>query len=154
MEYFKFNIDEMNQQQVFCEYREIKNGEKGPKISRAFPLDLLGQQEPKVLEMVKGEITGIYYEKRGTTQVKETNYLDHNESIEDEEVEWIEEFVKKVCVHEAYDELLKPPTVDQQVEDFIKEFFEDEEDEPLEQKDFLAEFFAELESEEENDSQE
>ena len=53
-----------------------------------------------------------------------------------------------MCVHEAYDELLKPPTVDQQVEDFIKEFFEDEEEEPLEQKDFLAEFFAELEEEE------
>ena len=30
----------------------------------------------------------------------------------------------------------------------LKEFFEDEEDEPLEQKDFLAEFFAELEDEE------
>ena len=42
---------------------------------------------------------------------------------------------------------MKPPTVDQQVEDFIKEFFEDDEEEPLEQKDFLAEFFAELEEE-------
>ena len=29
MEYIKFNIDEMIQQQVFCEYREIKDGEKG-----------------------------------------------------------------------------------------------------------------------------
>ena len=48
---------------------------------------------------------------------------------------------------EEWDELLKPPTVDQQVEDFIKEFFEDDEEEPLEQKDFLAEFFAELEEE-------
>ena len=154
MEYIKFNIDEMNQQQVFCEFREINDGKKSPKIARAFPLELLGQQEPKVLEMVAGEIIGVYYEKRGNTQVKEINYLDHSESIEDEEVEWIEEFVKKVCIHEIYDELLKPPTVDQQVEDFIKEFFEDEEDEPLEQKDFLAEFFAELESEDENDSKE
>ena len=148
MEYIKFNIDEMNQQQVFCEYREIKDGEKGPMITRAFPLDVLGEQEPKILDMVSGEIIGIYYEKRGSIQVKETNYLDHSNSIEDDEIEWIEEFVKKVCVHEVYDELLKPPTVDQQVEDFIKEFFEDEEDEPLEQKDFLAEFFAELEDEE------
>jgi hypothetical protein len=44
--------------------------------------------------------------------------------------------------------LIAPPTIDQQVEDFIKEFFEDEEfenEKPLEQKDFLAEFFAELE---------
>lgn len=148
MEYIKFNIDEMNQQQVFCEYREFKDGEKGPMISRAFPLDVLGEQEPKILEMVSGEIIGIYYEKRGSAKVKETNYLDHVEVIEDDLIEWIEEFVKKVCIHEVYDELLKPPTVDQQVEDFIKEFFEDEEDEPLEQKDFLAEFFAELEDEE------
>ena len=148
MEYIKFNIDEMNQQKVFCEYRNFSEGEKGPMITRAFPLDILGEQEPKVLEMVSGEIIGVYYEKRGSNQIKETNYLDHRESIEDGEVEWIEEFVKKVCIQEAYDELLKPPTVDQQVEDFIKEFFEDEEDEPLEQKDFLAEFFAELEDEE------
>ena len=154
MEYIKFNIDEMNQQQVFCEYREFKDGEKGPMITRAFPLEVLGEQEPKILEMVSGEIIGVYYEKRGSIQVKETKYLEYSDTIEEEEVEWIEEFVKKVCVHEAYDELLKPPTVDQQVEDFIKEFFEDEEEEPLEQKDFLAEFFAELESEDEKDSKE
>ena len=53
-----------------------------------------------------------------------------------------------------YDEILRPPTVDEQVEDFIKEFFENEEEEPLEQKDFLAEFFAELESEDEETSKE
>ena len=49
-----------------------------------------------------------------------------------------------------WDELLKPPTVDQQVEDFIKEFFDEEEkdEKPLEKKDFLAEFFQELEDEE------
>ena len=150
MEYIKFNIDEMNQHQVFCEYREFKDGKKGPMLTRTFPLDVLGEQEPKILEMVSGEIIGIYYEKRGSIQVKETNYLEHSNSIEDEEIEWIEEFVKKVCIQEVYDELLKPPTVDQQVEDFIKEFFEDEEDEPLEQKDFLAEFFAELEDEDDS----
>ena len=48
------------------------------------------------------------------------------------------EFVIRACVQEEWDELLKPPTVDQQVEDFIKEFFEDDEEEPLEQKDFLS----------------
>ena len=47
-------------------------------------------------------------------------------------------------IAKMWDELLKPPSVDEQVEDFIKQFFEDE-DEPLEQKDFLAEFFDELE---------
>ena len=48
--------------------------------------------------------------------------------------------------------LLKPPSVDEQVEDFIKQFFE-EDDEQLEQKDFLAEFFEELEQESESTSE-
>ena len=37
--------------------------------------------------------------------------------------------------------------MDEQVEDFIKEFFEDGEDEGVEQKDYLEEFFKELEVE-------
>ena len=59
--------------------------------------------------------------------------------------------MKKACIEETWDELLKPPSVDEQVEDFIKQFFE-EEDEPLEQKDFLAEFFDELEEEADKES--
>ena len=145
MEYIKFNIDEMNQEMVFCEYREIANGKKGPMLTRAFPLDKIGDLEPKLLELVAGEIISVYYERRNNTCVKETQYLDYAESIDDENVEWMESFVKRACIEEEWDELLKPPSVDQQVEDFIKEFFEDEEEEPLEQKDFLAEFFAELE---------
>jgi hypothetical protein len=145
MEYFKFNIDEMNQQMVFCEYREISDGTKGPMLKRAFPLEKIGDVEPKIMELVDGEITGIYYERRNLITVKETQYLDYTVSIEDDLIEWIESFVKRACIEEEWDELLKPPSVDQQVEDFIKEFFEDEEEEPLEQKDFLAEFFAELE---------
>ena len=74
--------------------------------------------------------------------------------MSEEDIIWAKEFVIRACVEEEWDELLKPPTVDQQVEDFIKEFFEDDEEEPLEQKDFLAEFFAELESEEEETSKE
>lgn len=149
MEYFKFNIDEMNQEMVFCEYREITDGNKGPMLRRAFPLDKIAEVEPKINELVAGEITGIYYERRNETVSKETQYLDRLETIEDDIIEWIEAFVKRTCIDEQYDELLKPPSVDQQVEDFIKEFFETEEEEPLEQKDFLAEFFAELEDDEE-----
>ena len=54
-----------------------------------------------------------------------------------------------------WDELLKPPTVDQQVEDFIKEFFDEEEkdEKPLEKKDFLAEFFQELEEEDKKEEE-
>jgi hypothetical protein len=37
MEYIKFHIDEMDQEFVFCEYREITEDKKGPLKSRAFP---------------------------------------------------------------------------------------------------------------------
>jgi hypothetical protein len=153
MEFFKFFIDEMNQEMVFCDYREIVEGKKGPMITRAFPLEKIGDIEPKLMEMVEGEILGVYYERKHETTVLETQYLDHTESIDEDTVDWIESFVKRACIEEEWDELLKPPTVDQQVEDFIKEFFEDDEEEPLEQKDFLAEFFAELDEEDKKEEE-
>ena len=148
MEYLKFNIDEMTQQMVFCEYREITAESKKPTIVRAFPLDKIADAEPKINELIAGDIIGIYYERKNKTIINEEQYLDENKVLDQETIDWIETFVKRACLDEEWDELLKPPTVDQQVEDFIKEFFEEEEDEPLEQKDFLAEFFAELEAEE------
>lgn len=153
MKYIKFNIDEMYQRMVFCEYRDFTDG-KGPMITRAFPFDLIAEHEPKINELVEGDIIGIYYELKGSTEVKETIYLDRVETLADDTVSWIKEFVEKACVKELWDELLKPPTVDQQVEDFIKEFFDDEEneEEPLEKKDFLAEFFAELEEEDKEET--
>ena len=78
--------------------------------------------------------------------------VDH---VSDENIDWIKTFVKCACLNEDYDDLIAPPSVDQQVDDFIKEFFEDDDlenlnnEKPLEQKDFLAEFFAELEEESE-----
>tara|TARA_Y100000389_G_C17328574_1_gene446836 strand:- start:320 stop:793 length:474 start_codon:yes stop_codon:yes gene_type:complete len=146
MKYMKFNIDEMHQRMVFCEYRDFTEG-KGPMLTRTFPLDAIAEQEPKINELIVGNEIGMYYELKGSTEVRETQYLERIDSIDDEIVEWIKEFVERACVQGLWDELLKPPTVDQQVEDFIKEFFDEEEnqEEPLEKKDFLAEFFQELE---------
>lgn len=155
MKYIKFNIDEMHQRMLFCEYRDFTEG-KGPMIQRTFPLDTIAEHVPEITKLIEGEEIGIYYEARGSNEVRETQYLDHLTTISDETVEWIKEFVDKACVQELWDELLKPPTVDQQVEDFIKEFFDDEEqensEEPLEKKDFLAEFFAELEEEDKKEA--
>ena len=95
--------------------------------------------------MVAGIITNIYYEQRGAqviTEKKDINGLVI--PLTDEEQEFCVSMAKEACINEKWDELLKPPSVDEQVEDFIKQFFE-EDDEPLEQKDFLAEFFEELE---------
>ena len=152
MEYMKFHIDEMDQEFVFFEYRKIEEDKKGPLISRAFPFSKILEREPKIQELVAGPIIGIYYEQRGSSIVSERQWIDRIEPLEPDLINWIVELVKKVCVEEVYDELLKPPTIDEQVEDFIKEFFEEGDSEPLEQKDFLAEFFEELEPSQENDS--
>ena len=103
--------------------------------------------------MVAGDITDVYYEEfNNEVTVSEVKwFLGNVESITNENIDWIKTFVKCACLNEDYDDLIAPPSVDQQVEDFIKEFFEDDSiddidsDKPLEQKDFLAEFFAELE---------
>lgn len=148
MKYYKINIDEMYQEKVFFEYREITEEVKGSLISRAFNLDSLGKLEPKFLELVDGPIIGVYYESRGTSEVRETIWLEKRDTISDDNVVWLKAACERACITKEWDELLKPPTVDEQVEDFIKEFFDnDEDDKPLEQKDFLAEFFADLENE-------
>ena len=125
MEYIKFHIDEMEQEFVFCEYREITEDKKGPLKSRAFPFAKIIEKEPKIQELVDGPITGIYYEQRGNNTTSERQWIDRIEPLEQETIDWIITLVKKICIEEVYDELLKPPTIDEQVEDFIKEFFEE-----------------------------
>ncbi len=148
MIYLKFNIDEMNQKMLFCQYRDISQGKNSPPmIQRAFPLDKITEAAPEILKLTEGEEIGIYYEDKGHVQVSERIFITHRDPLDEETIDFIKDFIKRSCIDEEFDELLKPPTVDQQVEDFIKEFFENEEEEPLEQKDFLAEFFAELEEE-------
>ena len=143
--YLKFHIDEMKQQKVFVQFKEIIPGEKTSMQERAIPLDLLAEKEPKLLEMVAGEIIGVYYERRGKDNVvSEVQNGIVNVPILEEDVQYIEELSIKIAVEKKYDDLLKPPTVDEQVEDFIKEFFENDQTEPLEQKDFLAEFFDDI----------
>ena len=66
----------MYQEKVFFEYREITEEVKGSLISRAFNLDSLGKLEPKFLELVDGPIIGVYYESRGTSEVRETIWLE------------------------------------------------------------------------------
>jgi len=157
MEYFKFHIDEDGAKTVYAQYRDLSKGKSSPLLVRSFPLDLIGDRESKILEMVKGDITDVYYEEFNTeVRASEVKWfmgdVDH---VSDENIDWIKTFVKCACLNEDYDDLIAPPSVDQQVNDFIKEFFEDYDlknlnnEKPLEQKDFLAEFFAELEEESE-----
>lgn len=148
MKYMKFNIDEMNQKMLFCQYRDLSQGKHSPPmIQRAFPLEKILEAAPELLKLTEGEEIGMYYENKGQLEVSERIFVTHRDPLDSETIDFIKTFITRACIDEEFDELLKPPTVDQQVEDFIKEFFENEEEEPLEQKDFLAEFFAELEEE-------
>ena len=145
MEYIKFEIDNLTNNQVFCQYREVTEEGKGDLKTRAFPLEKITEEIPIAGKMVQGLITNIYYEQRGNSIIPEKKDInDKIITLNNDEIAFCVETVKKACIEEEWDELLKPPSVDEQVEDFIKQFFE-EEDEPLEQKDFLAEFFKELE---------
>ena len=134
--------------------KTMMRGKNAEIKSRSFPLELIIDHEPKLKELVDGDdIDTVYYEqKKHTTVNMVTDDGLTVGSIEDDDISFLTDLTKKICLKEVYDELLAPPSVDQQVEDFIKEFFEDEEDldnidndKPLDQKDFLAEFFAELE---------
>jgi hypothetical protein len=157
MKYFKFHIDEDDAKTVYCAYRDLSKGKSSPLLVRSFPIDLIGERETKIVEMVKGDITDVYYEEfNGEVRASEVKwFLGEVDSISDENIDWIKTFVTCACVEESYDDLIAPPSVDQQVEDFIKEFFEDDDlenldnEKPLDQKDFLAEFFAELEEDSE-----
>ena len=147
MEFIKFEIDELTADSVFCQYREVTEEGKGELKTRTFPLDKIGQEVSDIPRLVAGTITNIYYEQRGDFVVSEKKDINNDiVPLTEDEIIFCVETVKKACIDELWDELLKPPSVDEQVEDFVKQFFE-EDDEPLEQKDFLAEFFDELEDE-------
>ena len=130
MEYIKIHIDEMFQKMIFFEYRLIEEDKSNDMVNRAFPFAKLVEKEPHIEELVKGTI--------------ERQWIDKSEPLDQDTIDYIVSLAKRVCVNMVYDEILKPPTIDEQVEDFIKEFFEEGDSEPLEQKDFLAEFFEEL----------
>src|SRR6056300_905334 len=119
MIYKKFSIDELNQKMLFCEYRDLSQGKNSPPmIQRAFPLDKILEAAPEVLKLTEGEEVGIYYEDKGILEVKERIFLTHRESLDEETLNFINSFIERACINEEFDELLKPPTVDQQVEDF------------------------------------
>jgi hypothetical protein len=149
MSYFKMHIDELHSDNVFCEFREITKEGKGPMKIKSFSLDKMAEVVPKVKEMVAGDIVGVYYEKRGTQDAyTEIQWLDGNrEPVNEEDQEWCIDMIRRACIDNEFDYLNAPPSVDEQVESFIKEFFDEEDDKPLEKKDFLEEFFAEIDDE-------
>ena len=129
MEFIKFEIDELTADSVFCQYREVTEEEKGDLKVRSFPIDKLGEKLSDIHKMVKGIITNIYYEQRGDWVYTEKKDINNNIiPLTEDEIIFCVDTVKQACIEEKWDELLKPPSVDEQVEDFIKQFFEEEDE--------------------------
>ena len=146
--YLKVFIDENSQHIAYFGYKEYFEDKTELLKTRVFPLDVLGEKEPKILELVAGPVIGIYYERISKDNtVCETQYGFKVEGISEDTIEYLDALCKEIVLESKYDDLLKPPSVDEQVEDFIKEFFENDDTEALEQKDFLAEFFDTAEDE-------
>lgn len=111
-----------------------------------FPLDKFLDTEE--FSLLKDDVFSIYVEDPPGIFTKQ--YLDGKEEpLTEEEAAICSNFANKATTG-AYDEFNKPPSTDEQVQKFIEEFFEEVEDEPIQQRDLLAEFFAELEEEEES----
>lgn len=140
--YIKFMVDDIRQQMVFFELIPL---EETKLETRAIPLTKLLEVEQRLAEYLEGETVGIYFEHTSDRRVEEKIFLDRVEAVEPDVLEYVIQLTFRACVDKEFDELLKPPSIDEQVEDFIAEFFTDDESEELDQKDFLEEFFSELE---------
>lgn len=144
MEFLKCFMDE-NQQAVMVEYKSVTENEKTPMIIKSFTLDKIIEREPMIAQFLEGDVVSIYYEYKWDHEIGEKNYGYKVEPLDVDISKWCERFVRDVCINELHEDLLKPPSIDEQVEDFIKEFFEDDEGDS--NQDYLANFFDELEEE-------
>jgi len=139
----KFNAIDIQTKTVYCYFRDVETeGLRAMPVERSFPFDAFMEKEPTLAKLLEGDVYSLYIENDYT----EKKSLDGSfGSMEEDEIEYCKNLVIRACKDLEFEDLLAPPSVDDQIDDFIKEFF-DEEDNPAEQKDFLKEFFDELES--------
>jgi len=142
MEYIKFNAIDMDNKLVYCAYRSFTTLEKGEMIQKSFPYDAFIAVEPKVAKLMEGLVYSIYLEQPKNYDEKKS--MDGSiTGLTDEEIDICVKIVKKACIGEEYDDILKPPSVEEQVEGFLKDFYEDV-DSPLETKNYMEEFFNDI----------
>lgn len=146
-EYFKFNAIDFDAKLVYCAYTKYSDEERQPLIEEIFSYEKMVEHEPRLAEILKGPVCSIYIEGVGNNLYTELKYVDNRHTpMNDDDVRYCIDLVKEVCINKKYEELNKPPSIDKQLEDFIENFFDEEEEKaPLEQKDFLEDFFAEVE---------
>jgi hypothetical protein len=137
----KFNAIDIDSKIVYCFYRDTSENIKSAGIERTFSYETFVEREPKLKTMLEGDICSIYLQDN----YSEKKSVDGTyQSLSDEEMLYIKELVMKACSNLEFDDLLKPPSIDDQIDSFIKEFFDETESADT-QKDFLAQFFDEIE---------
>jgi hypothetical protein len=137
----KFNAIDIDSKIVYCFYRDTSEGKKAAAIERTFPYETFSDLEPRLKSMLEGDIFSIYLEDSYT----EKKSVDGSfEPLNEEEILYVKELVIRACSKLEFDDLLKPPSIDDQIDNFIKEFFDENEDSDS-QKDFLSQFFNEIE---------
>lgn len=137
----KFNAIDIDSKIVYCFYRDISEGKKAAAVERTFSYESFSEIEPRLKSMLEGDVYSIYLEDSYT----EKKWIDGSyESLTEEETLYIKELVIRACSKLEFDELLKPPSIDDQIDNFIKEFFNENEGSDN-QKDFLSQFFNDIE---------
>jgi hypothetical protein len=137
----KFNAIDIDSKIVYCFYRDTSESRKSAGIERVFPYERFIELEPSLKSMLEGDIYSIYLQDDYTEKKSLDGLV---EPLSNEETSYIKDLVMRVCSNLEFDDLLKPPSIDDQIDNFIKEFF-DENENADKQKDFLAQFFDELE---------
>jgi len=137
----KFNAIDIDSKIVYCFYRDISEGKKSAAVERTFSYESFSDLEPKLKSMLEGDIFSIYLEDSYT----EKKSIDGSyEPLNEDETSYIRDLVIRACSKLEFDELLKPPSIDDQIDSFIKEFF-DENKSSESQNDFLSQFFNDIE---------
>lgn len=150
MNFYQIDI-KPNTNKVIFSYKE----REGDRQNVRFALTSFQEDEPKIISICKLEDSSrLYLYTRKDTIIGEIIDIHDNTTLrylDQDQINYYVKLVERVVLDKEFDYLNEPPSVEEQVEDFIKKFFNDsDEEEDLKQKDFLADFFAELEDDDTN----
>ena len=104
--YLKVFIDENSQHIAYFGYKEYFEDKTELLKTRVFPLDVLGEKEPKILELVAGPVIGVYYERISKDNaVCETQYGFKVEGISEDTIDYLDALCKEIVLESKYDDL-------------------------------------------------
>lgn len=128
---------------------KVRNSRKEPLKTKFFNIKKLSEVEPLFLSLYNDDIKLVHVEKNFNGDlVSEVKYFDgKKEYLSKSDLELVEDLVQRISLNEEFDYINKPPSHDDEVEKFIKEFFSEEKNEKQlsDDEELLEEFFKEIE---------